>query len=152
MSRSARRIDEEKLFTSTIWRHFSVLRDPRVQDNQKYKFKHLIIAIVCSMICGANDVEAIVNYIESKMEWLRERLGMESAPSYKTIWWLLVLMNPENLNKAFIGFIEEAREVLCPEAKPLKMESVAIDGKTSRGTAREGIKALHTVSAWSSTL
>ncbi len=29
---------------------------------------------------------------------------------------------------------------------------IAIDGKTSRGTARDGVKALHTVSAWSSTL
>lgn len=148
MSHPAQNIDEEKLFTATIWRHFSVLRDPRVKDNQKYKFRHLIIAIVCSMICGANDIDAIVNYIESKIEWFQEKLGMPSTPSYKTIWWLLVLINPEELNKAFMGFIEEARQALCPERETL--ESIAIDGKTSRGTARDGIKALHTVSAWSS--
>ena len=150
MNHLTQKIDEEKLFTGTIWKHFSILRDPRVKDNQKYPFRHLIIAIVCSMICGANDVEAIVNYIESKMQWLRERLGMTSPPSYTTIWWLLVLMNPEELNKAFQGFVEEAKQVLCPESKTL--EAIAIDGKTSRGTARDGGKALHTVSAWSSTL
>jgi predicted transposase YbfD/YdcC len=150
MNSPTQRIDEEKLFTSTIWRHFSVLQDPRVQDNQKYSFRHLIIAIVCSMICGASDIEAIVNYIDSKMEWLREALGMTSLPSYKTIWWLLVLMNPEELNRAFMNFVEEARQTLCPESQLL--ESIAIDGKTSRGTARDGIKALHTVSAWSSAL
>jgi predicted transposase YbfD/YdcC len=150
MSHLEQRIDEEKLFSSTIWKHFSILRDPRVQDNQKYPFRHLIIAIVCSMICGANDVEAIVNYIDSKMEWLRERLGMISSLSYKTIWWVLVLMDPEELNKAFMGFVEEARQAFCPELQAL--ESIAIDGKTSRGTARDGVKALHTVSAWSSTL
>jgi len=152
VSHPTQRIDEGKLFTSTIWKHFSILRDPRVQDNQKYKFHHLIIAIVCSMICGANDVEAIVNFIESKIEWFQKKLGMESPPSYTTIWWLLVLMNPEELNKAFMGFVEEARHVLCPELETLKMEPISIDGKTSRGTAREGIKALHMVSAWSSTL
>jgi len=150
MKHLEQKIDEEKLFTSTMWRHFSVLRDPRVKDNQKYPFKHLIIAIVCSMICGANDIEAIVNYIDSKMEWLRGKLGMVSSPSYSTIWWLLVLMKPEELNKAFMGFVEEARRALCPDLTTL--ESIAIDGKTSRGTARDGLKALHTVSAWSSTL
>jgi len=150
MKHLEQKIDEEKLFTSTMWRHFSVLRDPRVKDNQKYPFKHLIIAIVCSMICGANDIEAIVNYIDSKMEWLRENLGMVSSPSYSTIWWLLVLMKPEELNKAFMGFVEEARRALCPDLTTL--ESIAIDGKTSRGTARDELKALHTVSAWSSTL
>jgi hypothetical protein len=150
MKHSAQRINEEKLFTSTIWKHFSILRDPRVKDNQKYSFRHLIIAIVCALICGANDVEAIVNYIDSKGEWLRDRLGMASSPSYKTIWWLLVLMNPDELNKAFMGFVEEARQALCPEQKTL--ESIAIDGKTSRGTARDEVKALHTVSAWSSSL
>ncbi len=119
MSHLAQRIDEEKLFTGTIWKHFSILRDPRVKDNQKYPFRHLIIAIVCSIICGANDVEAIVNYIDSKMEWLRERLGMTSSPSYSTIWWLLVLINPEELNKAFMGFVEEARQALCLEPPEL---------------------------------
>lgn len=150
MSHPGQKIDEEKLFTNTIWKHFSILKDPRVKDNQKYPFRHLIIAIVCSLICGANDIEAIVNYIDSKMEWLRERLGMESSPSYKTIWWFLVLMNPEELNKAFMGFVEEARQSLCSEQKIIEM--IAIDGKTSRGTARDEVKALHTVSAWSSTL
>jgi hypothetical protein len=50
-------------------------------------------------------------------------------------------MNPDELNKAFMGFVEEARQALCPEQKIL--ESIAIDGKTSRGTARDEVKALH---------
>ena len=150
MSQKIQKLVEEKLFTHKIWEHFFKLQDPRVKDNQKYKFNDLIISIVCAMICGANDVEAIVNYIESKIDWFREKLGMEQAPAYKTIWWLLVLMNPEELNQAFASFIEEIRHVLCPELGKMEMESIAIDGKTSRGTAREGIKALHMVSAWSS--
>lgn len=60
-------------------------------DNQKYQFQHLMFFIVCAIICGANNVEDIVNYIDSKIEWLRKLFGIETAPSYKTIWWLLVL-------------------------------------------------------------
>ncbi len=35
------KIDEKKLFESTIWVHFSKIKDLRVQDNQKYCFEHL---------------------------------------------------------------------------------------------------------------
>ena len=151
MAQLVQKIDEEKLFSSSIWKHFSKIQDPRVQDNQKYQFEHLIILIVCAMISGANNIEAIVNYIEAKIEWFRERLGIKQSPSYKTIWWLLVLMNPEELHQAFTGFIKDAKKVLNLRPSQEK-ETIAIDGKTSRGTVREGIKALHTVSAWSSSL
>lgn len=143
--------DEEKLLTATIWSYFSEVQDPRVEDNQKYKFRDLIVAIVCGMICGANNVESIVNYIESKIDWFRDKLGLQKSPSYKTIWWLLVLIDAEKLNQAFTSFIEDIRHALGG-TQPEDLELVAIDGKTSRGTAREGIKALHTVSAWSSSL
>jgi predicted transposase YbfD/YdcC len=101
------------------------------------------------MICGANNIEAIVNYIEAKIEWFQKRLGIEKAPSYQTIWWLLVLINPQDLHEAFSEFIKEAKQSLSLKPNQEK-ESIAIDGKTSRGTARAGTKALHTVSAWSS--
>ncbi|MGE5196266.1 MAG: transposase family protein [Anaerolineae bacterium] len=80
LSYPEQKIDEEKLFTNTISKHFSILRDPRVKDNQKYPFRHLVIAIVCALICEANDIEAIVNYIDSKKEWFQEKLGMVSSP------------------------------------------------------------------------
>ena len=78
-----------------------------MKDNQKYQFEHLIILIVCITVSGVNNIEAIINYIEAKIEWFLERLGIEKPPSYHTIWWLLVLMNPEELHQAFSGFIQE---------------------------------------------
>lgn len=146
------KINTENLCQSRLWRHFTALKDPRVKDNQKYQFQHLIFFIVCAIICGANNVEDIVNYIDSKIERFRKLFGIETAPSYKTIWWLLVLMDPDELNVAFSNFIEEIRGSLLPEERSIEKELIAIDGKTSRGTAREGIKALHMVSAWSSSL
>ena len=142
---------KNELLNNTIWVHFSSLQDARVQDNQRYEFKHLIIAIICGMICGANNVDSIVNYIESKIDWFREILGLEKPPSYSTIWWLLLLINPEELNKAFMSFVQDIRQGLGIEESKEK-EAIAIDGKTSRGTGRKGIKALHTVSAWSSSI
>lgn len=146
----SKRTHTENLFTNTIWRHFSHVKDPIVQDNQKYPFSHLIITIVCAMICGANHVEAIVDYIDSKIDLFREKLGIKSAPSYSVIWWLLVMIKPEELNNAFKEFVEEAKIKLVLNKQ--ESEAIAIDGKTSRGTSRKGLKALHMVSAWSSSL
>lgn len=36
------KIDTESLFQNTIWRHFSILKDPRVKDNQKFQFITLL--------------------------------------------------------------------------------------------------------------
>jgi len=132
------KINTENLCRSRMWRHFTALKDPRVKDNQKYQFQHLMFFIVCAIICGANNVEDIVNYIDSKIEWLRKLFGIETAPSYKTIWWLLVLMDPGKLNGAFSNFIDEIRGSLLPEERSLEKELIAIDGKTSRGQLEKG--------------
>ena len=72
----------ETLFKGTVLRYFENVKDPRVPDNQKYPFSHLLFMIVCSIICGADDIEAIVNYIESKFDWFRANLGLVTPPSY----------------------------------------------------------------------
>lgn len=146
-----RKADEESLFTNSLWQHFANVTDPRASDNQKYKFKHLLIMIVCAILCGADDIESIVNYIEAKIEWFQERLGILEAPSYKAIWWVMVLINPQELHEAFGSLIKNIRRDLnISEATEEEKEHISIDGKTSRGTRRENIKALHMVSAWSS--
>lgn len=136
----------EALFKDTVLRYFENVKDPRVSDNQKYPFSHLLFMIVCSIICGADDVEAIVNYIESKFDWFRANLGLVAPPSYKAIWWILVLTNPQELQNAFTNFVSD----LYQQLSCIKQEVIAIDGKTCRGTKRNNIKALHLVSAWSS--
>ena len=142
------RASDEALFKNTIWRYFENVKDPRSPDNQKYKFLHLLFMIICSVICGADDIDSILNYIESKIEWFKLKLGITKAPSYKAIWWILTLVNPEELHKAFRSFIKDLHKQLSvPGEEP---EQIAIDGKTSRGTKRDDIKALHLVSAWSS--
>ena len=75
-------ISNEALFKDTVLRYFENVKDPRVPDNQKYPFSHLLFMIVCSIICGADDVEAIVNYIESKFDGFRASLGLIAPPSF----------------------------------------------------------------------
>ena len=143
---------KEIIFGNTILGYFENVKDPRALDNQHYKFHHLLLMIICAIVCGANDIESIVHFVESKIDWFKSKLGVAKAPSYKTIWWLMVLMDPQMLNASFTNFIADIRIALgCEEVNRQEKEVIAIDGKTSRGTKRAHVKALHTVSAWSST-
>jgi predicted transposase YbfD/YdcC len=140
---------DETLFGCAIWKYFANIHDPRVTDNQRYKFDEILFMIVCAIICGCDDVKTIVNYIEAKIEWFSKKLNIIKAPSYKTIWWVLVLIDPEEFNGAFKDLVSDMREVFCP-SDSRELEIIAVDGKTSCGTKRSNIKAIHTVSAWSS--
>src|ERR1044072_4830178 len=104
---------DAKLFNDTVLYYFRNVNDPRAPDNQKYSFSHLLFMIVCSIICGADDVEAIVNYIESKFDWFKTQLGILTPPSYKAIWWILVLINPEEFQNAFASFVDDLRQQLA---------------------------------------
>ena len=138
---------DETLFGCAIWKYFANIHDPRVTDNQRYKFDEILFMIVCAIICGCDDVKTIVNYIEAKIEWFSKKLNIIKAPSYKTIWWVLVLIDPEEFNGAFKDLVSDMREVFCP-SDSRELEIIAVDGKTSCGTKRSNIKAIHTVSAW----
>lgn len=142
--------DPDDLFKHTVLRYFENVKDPRAIDNQKYSFSHLLFMIICSIISGADDVDAIVNYVESKFDWFKSKLGISTVPSYKAIWWILVLIDAEEFQKSFVSFVNDLRQQLCCDRKNSEEpELIAIDGKTCRGTKRDTVKALHLVSAWS---
>ena len=79
MDKEIGKINETELFENTVWKHFKDVEDPRASDNQKYSLQHLIIMIVCAIICGSNDIESILNYIESKIDWFKEKLGRKKV-------------------------------------------------------------------------
>ncbi len=91
------------------------------------------------MISGANNIEAIVNYTEAKIDWFKESSFL---PYY-----LVVIGFNGSTGVAFgIWRIYQRSRIKTIYIEPDQSESIAIDGKTSRGTARTGIKALHMVS------
>ncbi len=68
-------------------------------------------------------------------------LKMEEAPSYDVFWWLLTRLNPKQLERSLINWIQS-----LPDKEKEKL--IAIDGKHIKGAARGG--KIHLVSAWDS--
>jgi predicted transposase YbfD/YdcC len=132
---------DRELFCEAVEESFSCVDDPRSLDNRKYSLHQVLLMSLTAVIGGANSISAIHQYIEVKEDIFRELFGIERAPCYGTLWWLLTRINPEQLVCAMKNWVlrlpGEAREKL-----------IAIDGKKLRSAS---VKTdVHIVEAWDS--
>lgn len=131
---------EESLFM----RHFSDLKDPRIDRQKKHLLVDIIAIVICAVISGVTRWTEIEDYAEEKKEWLQTFLQLPNGiPSHDTFSRVFTLLDPQLFQQSFFSWVKEL-------AQQLEGEIVAIDGKTlrrSHGISR-GKKALHIVSAW----
>jgi hypothetical protein len=89
---------------------------------------------------------AIETYGKAKQEWLEKFLDLSNGiPSHDTFARVLAALEPGELQDGFLSWVSSISE-------QLGIELIHIDGKTARGSydREEKLKALHSVSAWSS--
>jgi len=58
--------------TASIHDHFSKLKDPRVERNKLHDLIDIVILVICAVISGAHGWEAIEEFGNEKLQWLRE--------------------------------------------------------------------------------
>ncbi len=98
------------------------------------------------MLSGADGFVAIETYGKAKLAWLETFLDLPyGIPSHDTFGRVFSILEPQELENSFLGWVSSITE-------KLGLELIHIDGKTAKGSYdREGkLKALHSVSAWSS--
>ena len=131
--------------TALIEEHFGALKDPRSPYRIEHKLIDIVIITICATICGANDWEAIAEYGQTKQDWLKTWLELPNGiPSPDTFSRVFARINPGQLQKCFVGWMEAVAQVTTGEL-------LNIDGKTLRGAKESGnAKSLiHMVSVWS---
>ena len=117
--------------------HFGTLKDPRAAYRIEHKLIDILIITICATICGANDWEAIAEYGQTKQDWLKTWLELPNGiPSPDTFSRVLARINPAELQKCFIGWMEAVAQVT-------EGELLNIDGKTLRGAKEAGLGATH---------
>jgi hypothetical protein len=103
------------------------------------------IAILATL-AGADSFVAIERYGKAKQSWLETFLELpKGIPSHDTFGRVMAMLSSDALETRFLAWVSSISE-------RLGVELVHIDGKTARGSYdQEGqLKALHSVSAWSS--
>ena len=131
---------------SKFQEYFTQIKDPRVERTRYHLLTDIITIAILAVIAGAQGWEDIEEYGLNKKEWLETFLELPfSIPSPDTFRRVFEKINPKEFEQCFRQWVQSLVE-------KLGVEVVAIDGKTHRGSYdRESkLKALHTVSAWSS--
>ena len=130
-------IDQQE-FVESVEKAFKGISDPRVLDNQSYPLIYLLIMILAAVIAGANAIAQIHQYICVKIDIFRRLLGIEQPPGYLVLWWLLVRLDSQKLQEAFLHWMKEL-------PTEIKERIIAIDGKRLNGASKQ---VVHLVSAW----
>jgi predicted transposase YbfD/YdcC len=129
----------------SLVQHFQEIKDPRVERTKKHQLTDILVIAILAVIAGAQGWEDMENYGISKKQWLEKFLALpHGIPSDDTFRRVFEFINPEELNRCFLQWVETLVTKMGGEIIP-------IDGKTIRGSydRNQGKSALHIISAWS---
>lgn len=139
-------VREVKILRASVIQHFQQLEDPRVDRTKRHSLMAIITIAIFAVLAGADGFVAIETYGKAKQTWLEKFLDLPNGiPSHDTFARVLGALEPGELQASFLSWVSSISE-------KLSIELIHIDGKTANGSYdREGkLKALHSVSAWSS--
>jgi predicted transposase YbfD/YdcC len=137
---------EARILRKSVLQHFQDLPDPRRDRTKDHPLMSVITIAILGILSGADGFVGIEAYGKGKQSWLETFLELpHGIPSHDTFGRVFGLLSPEELEKRFLSWISSITETL-------QINVIHIDGKTTRGSydREKKLKALHTVSAWSS--
>jgi len=131
--------------TTSLVDHFITISDPRMEKKCDHLLIDILVITVCASICRYDDSwEEIEEFGNFKIDWFKKFLELPNGiPSHDTFRRVFLLIDPVEFQECFYHWADCLRNKITGE-------TIAIDGKTSRGSrdSSTGKKAIHTVSAW----
>lgn len=128
----------------SIAKHFSKVKDPRIDRTKRHRLLDIIIIAICGVICGADSWVDIELFGKTKIDWLKTFLRLPNGiPSHDTFGRVFAALNPEEFESSFMEWVQAINQLTQGQV-------IAIDGKQLRGSHDIGIgkNAIYMVSAW----
>lgn len=129
---------------ASIWEHFSIIPDRRVDRTKLHKLEDILVIVLCAVLCGAETWVDIVDFAKAKEPWLRTFLELpHGIPSHDTFGRVFAALDVRAFEGAFQRWIFDL-------AGTSEGKLIAMDGKTIRRSLdrASGRAAIHLVSAW----
>jgi predicted transposase YbfD/YdcC len=126
--------------------YFKNIPDHRIERRKLYSVEEILLLTFCGIISGCDSWEDIEIFGQTKLSELREYLPFEfGTPSDDTLRRFFRILDANVFEEAFMSWVKSFQ---------LNFNNmvVAIDGKTSKGSADGAQKAIHMVSAFASEL
>ena len=90
-----------RLKNQSLFHCFMSIKDPRVQGRCQYPLFNILVMIVCALISGADDWEAIALVSNERKKWLSQFIDMSSGvPSALTFARVFSLLDPDDFKTA----------------------------------------------------
>lgn len=132
--------------------YFVEIVDPRLPKG----LRHGLIAILClcvvALMCGAKTPKAMANWLKNRPDPkpFLERLGFAKpyGPSKSTLYRVLALVTVEVFITQVNRWLDD-NFAPTPSADPSDLEGISVDGKTLRGSRKQGAHQTHLLSAFS---
>jgi len=134
-----------------LLRFFDDLPDPRSKVNRLHRLGDVIVIAICGVIAMADGPTSIAHWAKLNETWLRRHLKLPNGiPRKDTFRRVLSLLNPAAFQQCFGEWLSSLNVSAGDESDNAK--HIAIDGKTLRRShdKKNGLGALHIVSAWAS--
>jgi predicted transposase YbfD/YdcC len=128
---------------AVLLQHFSDLDDSREPWRVMYPLKEVLLLVTCATIASCDDFDEIADWGEHNLGFLRRFLDYHHGiPCERWLRHLFNRVDPTLFAHCFEHWVAAQW--------PGRHEFIAIDGKTARRThdRRNGLKALHTLSAY----
>jgi predicted transposase YbfD/YdcC len=126
----------------SIPKHFAKLKDPRRAHRRLHHLQDILVIALCAVIAGAQDWQEIETFGRKRRAWLRRFLELPNGiPSHDTFERVFNRLKPQAFQACFRDWVRAV-------SAALRIEHVAIDGKTLRGSGSAKLGPLHLVSAW----
>lgn len=104
----------------------------------------IFLIALCAVIAGAQDWQEIETFGRKRLPWLRGFLALPNgSPAHDTFERVFDRLDPRAFQACFRQWVQALQETL-------RIQHVAIDGKTLRGSGSAKLGPLHLVSAWAS--
>src|SRR4051812_24780660 len=144
--------DLQRIVLDQIIPQFEALEDPRSTVNRRHPLASVLVIALLAVLAGAGGPTAIAAWAATKNDLLTRVLDLpHGIPGKDVFRRVLMTLQPAAFQACFVNWLKSLRDAAA-EATGVDRPVFAVDGKTARRShdRKNGLAALHCVSAWAS--
>ena len=106
--------------------YFGIIEDERDPYTIKHELIDILKLVMVSVLCGMDELDKMIDYGNSKKEFLEKEFEIKSIPSKSTLTRIFIMIDPKWLGVSIVGIVQS----LIKE----KTTQIMIDGKVIKST------------------
>lgn len=133
----------------SLWEALATVEDPRKARGKRHPLAAILTLAVAATLCGAEGYQAIADWGRNHGSSMARALGFarDKTPCAATFCNIFRRLDRQGFERALSRWVEQVLQAVPPPTGAL--EALAIDGKTLRGSQKQGAVNVHLLSALS---